>query len=88
MKQTLFVSEYPVKDHGVVFDVMSLARFAFGTSIGSIDSLMGGKELQIIKENDLKSSKMSLVRTVIALPEASADLKSQAHKPSHYNEDV
>ncbi|CDM28007.1 Cytochrome P450 [Penicillium roqueforti FM164] len=37
-----------------------VSRFAFGSSIGSIDSLMGGKELQIIKENDLKSSKMSL----------------------------
>ncbi|KAK4867372.1 hypothetical protein LT330_000882 [Penicillium expansum] len=37
-----------------------VSRFAFGNSIGAIESLKGGEELQIVKENDLKSSKMSL----------------------------
>ncbi|KAJ5094592.1 Cytochrome P450 [Penicillium angulare] len=36
------------------------ARFAFGSPIGAIDSLKLGSELNIIKENDLKSSKMPL----------------------------
>ncbi|KAJ5389089.1 benzoate 4-monooxygenase cytochrome p450 [Penicillium cataractarum] len=39
-------------------DVVS--RFAFGSPIGAIDSLNVGKELSIVKENDLKSSKMPL----------------------------
>lgn len=53
---------------------MYLARFAFGSSIGAIESLMGGEELQVIKENDLKSSKMSLVCVMAALPEHNADM--------------
>lgn len=57
-----------------MFDVMSLARFAFGNSIGAIESLMGEGELQIIKENDLKSSKMSLVCTMTASFEDNADM--------------
>ncbi|KAJ5768537.1 benzoate 4-monooxygenase cytochrome p450 [Penicillium manginii] len=40
-------------------DVVS--RFAFGSAIGAIDSLKTGTELNIIKENDLKSSKMPLI---------------------------
>ncbi|KAJ5501594.1 Cytochrome P450 [Penicillium expansum] len=36
-----------------------VSRFAFGNSIGAIESLKG-EELQIVKENDLKSSTMSL----------------------------
>ncbi|KAF3385185.1 Cytochrome P450 monooxygenase yanH, partial [Penicillium rolfsii] len=39
-------------------DIMS--RFAFGSPIGAIDSLATGKELSVIKENDLKSLKMPL----------------------------
>ncbi|KAL2839496.1 benzoate 4-monooxygenase cytochrome p450 [Aspergillus pseudoustus] len=36
-----------------------VSRFAFGNSIGAIDSFMvAGEELHIIKENDLQSSKM------------------------------
>lgn len=35
---------------------------------------MGGEELQVIKENDLKSSKMSLVCVMAALPEHNADM--------------
>jgi hypothetical protein len=53
-------------------DASMLARFAFGNAIGAVDSLLSaGKELQIIRENDLQSSKMplytnfpSLVKTV------------------------
>ncbi|KAL4878148.1 cytochrome P450 [Aspergillus karnatakaensis] len=37
-----------------------VSRFAFGSAIGAIDSLLDGEELQIIKENDLQSSKMPL----------------------------
>lgn len=35
---------------------------------------MGGEELQVIKENDLKSSKMSLVCTMAALLEHNTDM--------------
>lgn len=62
-----------------MFDGMSLARFAFGNSIGAIESLMGEGELQIIKENDLKSSKMSLVCTVTAFFEDNADMSFFQH---------
>lgn len=68
---------------------MCLARFAFGSSIGAIESLMGGEELQVIKENDLKSSKMSLVCTMTALPEDNADISFLlAHQLPLYNENV
>ncbi|PWY70302.1 benzoate 4-monooxygenase cytochrome p450 [Aspergillus sclerotioniger CBS 115572] len=35
-----------------------VSTFAFGNAIGAIDSLDAGKELDVIKENDAKSSKM------------------------------
>ncbi|RAH64627.1 benzoate 4-monooxygenase cytochrome p450 [Aspergillus aculeatinus CBS 121060] len=35
-----------------------VSTFAFGNAIGGIDSLQNGDELAVIKENDLKSSKM------------------------------
>ena len=41
--------------------MMKKARFAFGSPIGAIDSLIKGEELRILKENDLKSSQMPLV---------------------------
>ncbi|BCS28608.1 cytochrome P450 [Aspergillus puulaauensis] len=38
-----------------------ISRFAFGNAIGAIDSLaVTGEELQIVKQNDLQSSKMPL----------------------------
>ncbi|KAJ5319499.1 Cytochrome P450 [Penicillium brevicompactum] len=37
-----------------------VSRFAFGNSIGAIDSLINGEELRVVKENDLKSSEMPL----------------------------
>lgn len=72
----------------MTFDVMFLARFAFGSSIGAMESLMGGEELQVIKENDLKSSKMSLVCTMAALLEHNADMIFLAHQLPLYNENV
>ncbi|KAF5857405.1 hypothetical protein ETB97_005789 [Aspergillus alliaceus] len=40
-----------------------VSRFAFGSAIGAIDSLQQGQQLPIIKENDLKSSKMPVYTT-------------------------
>ncbi|OJJ95119.1 hypothetical protein ASPACDRAFT_55439 [Aspergillus aculeatus ATCC 16872] len=42
-----------------------VSTFAFGNAIGGIDSLQSGDELAVIKENDLKSSKMPVVSHII-----------------------
>lgn len=47
---------------GLYILMIQKARFAFGSSIGAIDSLIDGEELKVVKENDLKSLKMPLVR--------------------------
>ncbi|KAE8384759.1 cytochrome P450 [Aspergillus alliaceus] len=44
-----------------------VSRFAFGSAIGAIDSLQQGQQLPIIKENDLKSSKMPVYTTFPSL---------------------
>lgn len=49
---------------------------------------MGGEELQVIKENDMKSSKMSLVCTMAALLKHNADMIFLAHQLPLYNENV
>ncbi|KAL4862796.1 hypothetical protein BDV12DRAFT_190146 [Aspergillus spectabilis] len=58
-----------------------VSRFAFGNAIGAIDSLMvAGEELQIIKENDLQSSKMPLYTNFPGLARAFEFLSTSLSK--------
>lgn len=50
-----------------------IARFAFGNAIGAIESLaVAGGELQIVKQNDLQSSKMPMYTNFPSLVRAYA----------------
>ncbi|KAL5339928.1 cytochrome P450 [Aspergillus crustosus] len=58
-----------------------VSRFAFGNAIGAVDSLLvEGEELQIIKENDLQSSKMPLYTHFPSLVNAYVSLVTSLSK--------
>ncbi|RAL02994.1 benzoate 4-monooxygenase cytochrome p450 [Aspergillus ibericus CBS 121593] len=45
-------------------NLVPTSKFAFGNTIGAIDSLNAGKELGIIQKNDAKSSKMPVLSSI------------------------